>query len=85
MIDSRDKRASAIGGGLLFRVVFGGPDTLIGAGDRQQALGLYRAILAISDGGGGVSGAISPVATLIDTASPVATLSTGISPVANLL
>lgn len=82
-IDTRDKRASALGRGLRFLAIFPAPDGTIDAGDRLQIVGLYRGIAAAAVAAyvppptataavrGRATAAVSvlgrPIATTIDT------------------
>ena len=48
-LDTKSKRASALGSGLLFLVSLPDPASGIDAGDRQQASGAYRGLLASAE------------------------------------
>lgn len=75
MLDSRDKRASAIGCGLLWRVMLPDADGTIGAGDRQQVAALYRSILAAAaEPPGSEAVTQTPHGRLIEVARPVGRL-----------
>lgn len=70
-LDTRDKRASAVGWGLAALLVLPAPDSTVDQGDRQHTAATYRGISATT------GQTLSASANVVTVSAPTATLSSG--------